>query len=372
MRQTLILALVPLLTGLGCVTPAARMTAPPKDGDGFQYVDVGDAYLRVRATGPSTSNKTPVVLVHGFGARLDNWRAVQDALDDDRLVVSFDQKGFGESERPDGAYGPDKHGDDVLRVMDALHIKEAILAGHSYGGGVVMRALVKAPDRVRGMVLVDALILEEQIPTSFRWAKAPGLGEAIFSVLFKELPGEKYVMAFQDGQRFASAKVLDEVHALQARDGSTFAQLETVRGMSYQDAQRHYRDALGDMPRVVIWGDTDRVLPPRQGRAVAAAIDAPLVVAADCGHVPPIERPRLVIDAIADVAARADAAPRTTRALHHPEAGGAKRVIITRPRPAADTDVTDDAGDDESDTDETDETDDPDAIDGDDTDKVMP
>jgi pimeloyl-ACP methyl ester carboxylesterase len=355
-------AILALSMAAGCLTPAARVASPAQmlrdaadgsgedngdtnakdkgdnDDDGISYVDVGDAFLRVRDRGPRDSAKATLVLVHGFGARLDNWRAVQDALATDRRVVAFDQKGFGKSERSDGDYGPDKHGRDVLTIMDALHIDRAVLGGHSYGGGVIMRTALLAPDRVRGVALVDALILEGQMPTSFRWARIPVVGEAIFSVLFSELPGEKYVMAFHDGQRFASAKVLDEVHLMQSQPGSTFAQLRTVRAMHYGDVEGGYRAALGDVPRVVIWGEKDRVTPLRFGKVVAAAIDAPLVVLPATGHVPLIERPTLVTHAIRDVLLQADEstspAPKKTPPL--------TREPMTPPSRADDDDDDDD------------------------------
>ena len=319
-------ALLLPVTTAACLTPAGRLLSAPDvvdavRDDGIRFVDVGDAYLRVRVRGPAGSTKTPVVLVHGFGARLENWRTVQDALAVDRVVVAFDQKGFGQSERSDGDYGPDKHGADVLKVMDALSIDRAVVAGHSYGGGVVLRALVQDPSRVVGVGLVDALILESQIPTSFRWAKAPLVGEAIFSVLFSELPGEKYVLAFHDGQRFASAKVLDEVHAMQHQPGSTFAQLKTVRAMAYVDATAQYRAALADKPRVVIWGEGDRVTPLRHGKQVAGVVDAPLIVLPAVGHVPIIERPTPVIAALREVLLAADARDATTARATTPDNG---------------------------------------------------
>lgn len=334
------------LLAAGCLTPAPRLdTAPTLDDtavrktSGLRFIDLGDAWVRVRVTGPADSTKTPLVLVHGFGARLENWRAVQDALSADRLVVSFDQKGFGQSERSDGDYGPDKHGRDVLTVMDKLGITDAVLAGHSYGGGVVMRAALLAPARVRGLALVDALILEEQVPTSFRWAKAPVLGEAIFTVLFKELPGEKYVMAFHDGARFTSARVLDEVHVMQSREGSTFAQLQTVRQMHYADVEGGYADVVKGLPRVVVWGEKDRVTSLRMGKKVAAAVDAPLVIIPASGHVPLIERPTPVITAIAEVLRQADAA------------GPRAQPVAPRPKAGSDDDDDDNSDDDDSDVD---------------------
>lgn len=291
-----------------CVTPGAHQAESPEE-DGYTFVDVDDAWLRVKITGPVNSTKTPLVLLHGFGSRLETWSVVHDALDNDRVVVSFDQKGFGHSERSGGAYGPKKHAEDVVAVLDALGIEEAVIAGHSYGGGVALRVAVTEPERVKGVVLVDAFALAEQVPSSFKVAQTPGVGEFIFSTLFTEMPGEKYLLAFHDGQRFATARVLDEVKALQSRDGSTYAELATVRGMDYADVEGRYAAAVKGLPRAIVWGDKDKVTPLRQGKALAAALDAPLTVVPNCGHVPSWERPTMVIAALQGVLAAADAAP---------------------------------------------------------------
>jgi len=297
--------------GVGCVTPGAHAPAAPAaagEGKGVTFVDVGDAWLRVRDRGPRASTKTPLVLLHGFGSRLETWVLVQDALAHDRRVIAFDHKGFGHSERSGGDYGPEKHARDVVAVLDALGIERAVLAGHSYGGGVALRVALRHKERVAGLGLVDAFALQEQVPTSFAWAKAPGLGEFIFSTLFTELPGEKYVLAFHDGQRFATAEVLDDVRALQERPGSTFALLATVRAMDYAAVQAGYAAATTTLPRVVVWGEDDRVTPLRQGKRLAAALDAPLVAVPACGHVPTWERPGVVAQALRGVLAAADAA----------------------------------------------------------------
>lgn len=294
-----------------CVTPGLHQADAPVE-DGFVFVDVGDAWLRVKQTGPTDSDKMPVLLLHGFGSRLDTWNKVQDALDDDRVVISFDHKGFGHSERSDGAYGPKKHAEDALAVLAALGVDRAVVAGHSYGGGVALRMLLADQAlgddaRVAGLVLVDAFALESQVPSSFRVAKTPVLGEFIFSTLFTEMPGEKYVLAFHDGQRFATARVLNEVRALQARPGSTFAELQTVRHMDYAAVEGGYAAAVKDVPRVLVWGENDKVTPLRHGKAMSAALDAPLIVVPECGHVPSWERPSVVVDAIRGVLASAEA-----------------------------------------------------------------
>jgi len=291
---------------VGCVTAGEHAKNAPEE-DGVVFVDVGDAWLRVKQTGPKDSLKTPVLLLHGFGSRLETWNLVQDALDDDRVVVSFDFKGFGHSERSEGAYGPKKHAEDALAVLDALGLDGAVVAGHSYGGGVALRMAVIDNARVRGLLLVDAFGFADQVPSSFKVAKTPGLGEFIFSTLFTEMPGEKYVLAFHDGQRFANARVLDEIRALQSRDGSTFAELATVRAMDYQSVEKDYGTAVKGLPRALVWGENDKVTPLRQGKSMSAALDAPLVVVPDCGHVPSWERPTMVIQTLREVLVVADA-----------------------------------------------------------------
>jgi pimeloyl-ACP methyl ester carboxylesterase len=311
--QVIALVVAAATATAGCVTPADRWTTAPSSPDHtVRFVDVGDAWLRVRVVGPSSSTKVPLVLLHGFGSRLETWAAVQDALAVDRVVVAYDHKGFGHSERSAGAYGPEKHAGDVIAVLDALGLPRAVLAGHSYGGGVALRVALRAPRRVAGLALVDAFAQDAQVPTSFRWAQVPGLGELLFTTLFTELPGEKYVLAFHDGQRFATAEVLDEVAALQARPGSTFAELATVRAMDYAAVQDAYAAAVRPLPRVVVWGEADRVTPLRQGKALAHALDAPLVVVPAVGHVPTWERPSAVVAAVAGVLAVADAAASTS------------------------------------------------------------
>lgn len=291
-----------------CVTPGPHAKRAPEE-DGYTFVDVDDAWLRVRMTGPKDSKKTPLLLLHGFGSRLETWNKVQDALDDDRVVISFDQKGFGHSERPDGAYGPKKHAEDAFAVLDALDVRDVVVAGHSYGGGVALRMALEQKERIRGLVLVDAFALAQQVPSSFKVARTAGVGEFIFSTLFTELPGEKYLLAFHDGQRWANAKVLDEVKALQEREGSTWAQLETVRAMDYADVEDRYAVAVQDLPRALVWGDKDKVTPLRQGKALSAALDAPITVVPNCGHVPSWERPTVVIETLQSVLAKADALP---------------------------------------------------------------
>ncbi|RMG11671.1 MAG: alpha/beta fold hydrolase [Deltaproteobacteria bacterium] len=281
-------ALVVLL-GAGCLTPGPHAHRPPRP----DAIEVRGAWLRFRDTGPRDGARLPVILLHGYGSRLETWQAIQDALSSERRVVSFDLRGFGHSERPPGPYGPEVHARDTLALMDALGIERAVLFGHSYGGGVALRIAVEAPERVAGLLLVSAFALESQLPPAFRWAKQPGLGELLFSAFYQELPGEKYLLAFHDRRRFVTLERIEEIKTMMKLPGSAYAALQTVRGMHYADVEEAYSQL--DLPIRIVWGKEDRVLPVAQGEALAAHLDAPLVVLPACGHVPPWERPKALL-----------------------------------------------------------------------------
>lgn len=303
-RSVLLLLLGVAFTG--CVTAGPNWDTPPNlDDVAEQYLEINGAWLRVRDQGPRDMGHLPIILVHGYGSRLEAWRELQPRLAQRRRVVSYDQRGFGHSSRAEGAYGPEQHAKDLIKLMDTLDIDEAVLVGHSYGGGVVMRAALEAKDRVRGVGLVSAFALEEDIPTDFRWAKVPGVGELLFGAFFKEVPGEKYLLAFDDRDQFVSLEALDEMEAMMDKDGAVYAALATVRGMDYAEAQAQYRDL--DVPIVLVWGEKDRVVPLENGKRLAAVIDAPLVVLPACGHMPSWERPKSLWRALSPMVKEAEA-----------------------------------------------------------------
>jgi pimeloyl-ACP methyl ester carboxylesterase len=311
----LLLLAVPALAG-SCVTPASHAPVAPALSSSStpveRMVEVEGAWLRARVEEPGQGAGDPdapaIVFLHGYGSRLEGWRVVQPALAAAHRTVSFDQRGFGLSERPAGAYGPEAHARDAVAVLDALGIDRAIFVGHSYGAGVALRVALRHPERVRGLVLVSPFALERQLATSFRWAKAPLVGEYLFTTSYKDFPGEKYLLAFYEPERFVSVAALDEVTEHMQRPGSTFAALATVRGMDYASVEASYREIA--VPVTVVWGEEDRVTPIRTLPAFADKLPrARFVRVPACGHMPSWEKPDAVIDAVRALAALVEVAP---------------------------------------------------------------
>src|SRR5215472_3856915 len=98
-----------------------------------------------------------VVLVHGFGLDRRMWDPQAEHLAAWFRVVRYDCRGFGASGPFDPAV-PYTHAGDLVALLDHLAIGDAVLAGLSFGGRVALQAALAAPARVRGLVLLDAVL----------------------------------------------------------------------------------------------------------------------------------------------------------------------------------------------------------------------
>jgi len=96
----------------------------------------------------------PLLAIHGITASHRAWRLAAEALPETR-VVAPDLRGRGRSSGLPAPFGLEQHADDLARVLDALGVDRAVVAGHSMGGFVAVRLAERHPDRVERLVLVD-------------------------------------------------------------------------------------------------------------------------------------------------------------------------------------------------------------------------
>jgi acyl-CoA synthetase (AMP-forming)/AMP-acid ligase II/thioesterase domain-containing protein len=99
---------------------------------------------------------TPIVLIHGLTANAQFFAGLTRAgLDQRHDVIRVDLRGRGLSDKPDGPYSMEAHAADVLAIMDAAGVDDAVIAGHSFGALVALWLAARHPSRVRRMVLMD-------------------------------------------------------------------------------------------------------------------------------------------------------------------------------------------------------------------------
>ncbi|MCW2716164.1 MAG: alpha/beta hydrolase [Frankiales bacterium] len=132
-------------------TGGPLLLRPPVAG-GLDCDLPGDG-VRLRATrwpgrGPA------VLLLHGLASSRRFWDLVVPSLAGHALLA-LDQRGHGDSERPDGPYDGATVVADALTALDALGLSRVVVVGHSWGASTALRLAASAPERVLAAVAVD-------------------------------------------------------------------------------------------------------------------------------------------------------------------------------------------------------------------------
>jgi pimeloyl-ACP methyl ester carboxylesterase len=106
--------------------------------------------------GESAGFGLPVVFLHAGVADRRQWDAQMEELEaEGYYVVSYDRRGFGQTESADV---PFNHVVDLEAVLDSLGLNAAVLVGNSLGGGIAIDFAIEHPDRVVALVLVGTAI----------------------------------------------------------------------------------------------------------------------------------------------------------------------------------------------------------------------
>ena len=152
--RPLLFALAAVLAGgllPGCDTDDVEAGERPDEG----FVEVNGATIYYQAEGDA---EDPVmVLVHGYPLDHGLFREQLDGLSDDYRVIAVDLRGYGQSTAPDDDATIETYADDVLDVMTELGVEQAVIGGMSMGGPIVLSMYDMAPDRFRGMLLIDTI-----------------------------------------------------------------------------------------------------------------------------------------------------------------------------------------------------------------------
>src|SRR5580692_9208030 len=137
-------------------TASAQEPSPWRDPSKHQveFVTVdGNVRLEVLDWGGSGR---PLVLLAGSGDTAHVFDGFAEKLTGNYHVYGVTRRGYGASSYPESGYGDKRLADDVLEVLDALHLAKPVLAGHSMGGHEAAAVASAYPDRLGGLVIMDS------------------------------------------------------------------------------------------------------------------------------------------------------------------------------------------------------------------------
>ncbi len=145
------------------VSHIVRVAEPPIRGlkPGHQRVDIGRAEIALRDI-PGDSPEAPVlVLLHGSPMASSCFNPLVDHLGGVYRLIIPDLPGFGGSTLDVDDYSIEAHAHDLSALLDKLDIESAHLAGYSMGGGVALEFHKAQPDRVKSLILLSSIGVQE-------------------------------------------------------------------------------------------------------------------------------------------------------------------------------------------------------------------
>jgi pimeloyl-ACP methyl ester carboxylesterase len=113
----------------------------------------------------------PAMLLHGLASNARIWDLVAPLIDRRLRVVALDQRGHGQTDKPDGGYDFASITADVAAVVEALALERPLLVGHSWGAQVALQYAADRPHAVSGLALVDGGYLEISAWPEMTWER---------------------------------------------------------------------------------------------------------------------------------------------------------------------------------------------------------
>ncbi len=167
-----------VLSGLCLLLPAMTLAGQPRyavDAPPGQRLDVGGYKLHIHCQGRGSPT---VILDAGVGGFSLEWLPVQRALSAHTRVCAYDRAGYGWSDMGPLPRTTARISDELQRLLAAAAVQPPyVLVGHSFGGYSVQHYARSNPDKVAGMVLIEASHPEqvERLP-QYRQPRRPALG----------------------------------------------------------------------------------------------------------------------------------------------------------------------------------------------------
>jgi 3-oxoadipate enol-lactonase len=246
----------------------------------------------------------PIVLIHGYTGNLRNWALQVWDLTQKYRTISLDLRGHGLSVKPTRRedYSLELFAADVYGLLDALAVPECYLVGHSMGGMVAQEFMLRHPEMVRALVLVDtAADMPQDMPWQERarlleMARTEGM-EAVFEEMAQTPP--------LGGQLVAENPQIIDVW----REQFLMTSLEGYLYCGQAIANRRpLLDELSQIrvPTLIICGELDEPFLEPSLRMHQRIAGSELVIIAGAGHTPTLEKPLEFNQALLSFLAKVD------------------------------------------------------------------
>ncbi|MEO6803853.1 MAG: alpha/beta hydrolase [Granulicella sp.] len=244
-----------------------------------KYVDLGSNRLHYYEAAPAGGGPgTPLLLIHGLGARAEDWSNLIPGFAANGFhVYAPDLLGYGRSSRPDVDYSIALEESIIIQYMQAMHLPRADVVGWSMGGWIAMRLALDQP------AMVDRLAVYDTAGTYFPAVLPDGLFAP------DNLAGVQWLFDVLEPQprSLPGFVARDLLRKLQRNGWIVNRSLASMTSGRYL---LDFRLSSLKQPTLIMWGGADRLIPPSVGEALHQSIpQSVLEIVEGCGHLGPAE-----------------------------------------------------------------------------------
>jgi pimeloyl-ACP methyl ester carboxylesterase len=232
---------------------------------------LGEVYYEERGSG------LPVVMLHATLHDHHDFDAVAERLSDRFRTIAIDWPGHGQSAA--AAVGAPALADTLEEIVAGLDLPSAVFMGNSVGGYAAARLAITQPERVAGLVLVNAAGFTSLNAVSRAFCAAIGTPAITRRLLPRLVPG--YMKVRNDADRAIAERVIARART---PDGARTA---AALWKSFTAPAYDLRPRAGQIeaPVLLVWGGKDTILPLKAGRETHAALPGSRLEVLDTGHV---------------------------------------------------------------------------------------
>jgi len=269
-------------------------TAPSK------FVKIQGMQVHYREEG----NGTPLLLLHGTSSSLFTWDAWTASLKDSFRVIRLDLPGFGlTGSNPMGDYGIRMYTSLLQVFLEKLNIDTCYIAGNSLGGYIAWNMAVKYPQKIRKVILLDAVAYHEALPDlqtkvkeqpsslAFRLAGNPATSWLVRWTTPKSLVKKSILEVYGDDSKVTDSLV-DFYYNMILREGNRQAFVDNVVGRR-QEGGEELLPGL-QTPVLIQWGKEDKWVDVSMGEWFSEVLPNDTMIVYDgAGHIPMEEIPEI-------------------------------------------------------------------------------
>lgn len=237
----------------------------------------------------------PVLMIHGFGGSHYNFEKLSTLMKDKYRVIRVDLPGFGLSDFPkDNQDYAAMYRTFIADFVTRLQIDSLYVMGNSMGGGIAWLYALDHPEKVKGLVLLDAFGYETQTIRKdvLRGAQLSFLSPFLKKGLPITISRKTQLQCYEDDS-MVNDDIVNRSNRFWNAEGNIDAFLSLA---SYSDFPAEENIKNIQTPTLIVWGKQDAIIPAKHATFFHKDIKNSSVVLLDhCGHVPMAEKPDSVL-----------------------------------------------------------------------------